>query len=324
MKVITVVADIKNVNFGDFLIFKYLVQDLKNSGYEKIYKLANATENNSSFKAINFRNPIKVISTIAKSTTVLLGGGGIIQDRTSSANLLYFTAITLLARLFKREILIESVGVTAPSNIMSTLMIKTIFKSASKISVRDEESLNILKKIIPPLTVTLKDDVVARNFRPLSVEGVREKYLLPNDYILFSLRPLPFSKSFQSYNSKAKLLESIQSICHEYNAQPVFSVFHSEQDLQFLSSLKLESFNIIHSFDEHEFAEIAKNAKHCYLMRLHAIILAHKTTNNITAIAYDDKITSYMKNIEKPNLLISVAGFLSFANIHESPNSNEK
>lgn len=88
-----------------------------------------------------------LISAFRNSDAVIIGGGGIFQDIYNYYPIPFFTSMAVLARLFRKQLLLHSVGIGPICNFISRKLCRIAANSAHAISVRDAESKELLQEI---------------------------------------------------------------------------------------------------------------------------------------------------------------------------------
>ncbi len=95
-------------NFGDELMLKSIQDFLDKVQFEYIITMPRKTAENT----ISRFNPFQVIPAIVKSDAVVVGGGGILQDITSTRSFLYYYSFLETAMIFNKPIILfaNSIG----------------------------------------------------------------------------------------------------------------------------------------------------------------------------------------------------------------------
>ena len=92
-------------NLGDELILKNIRNELERrfpgAGITVLSSCPADTRHCHGVNAISRWNPIRVSVAMWKSDLFILGGGGLIQDHTSSRSLLYYAGVLMLAWVFR-------------------------------------------------------------------------------------------------------------------------------------------------------------------------------------------------------------------------------
>lgn len=133
-------------NFGDELILSLLLDKLKDckvtvlsSNPRKTYETYGVT----SVQTFSFDHVIKEVATC---DVLISGGGSLLQNVTSNQSLWFYASIIKLAQAFRKEIVIFAQGIGPVKGWYSTGMTKGILKKANYVSVRDEKSMELMKK----------------------------------------------------------------------------------------------------------------------------------------------------------------------------------
>ncbi len=95
-------------NFGDELMLKSIQDFLDKVQIEYVITMPHKVSENT----ISRFNPFEVIPAIVKSDAVVVGGGGILQDITSTRSFLYYYSFLEAALLFNKPIILfaNSIG----------------------------------------------------------------------------------------------------------------------------------------------------------------------------------------------------------------------
>ena len=137
-------------NFGDETILKILTENIKNFKYNTEITVFSSspekTAENLKVKCVNSFSVFKVVKAIISCDTLISGGGSLLQDSTSAKSLIYYLLILSLAVIFKKRIIIFAQGIGPIKNKALSFITMRILKKADYITLRDENSLNLLKK----------------------------------------------------------------------------------------------------------------------------------------------------------------------------------
>ncbi len=135
-------------NFGDETILKILIENLKSfeaapqitvfsSNPEKTAKIHNV----KSVKSFDLK---AVLKELLKSDCLISGGGSLLQDATSTKSLIYYLGVIAIAAFFRKKIIIFAQGIGPINNKLLAKLTAFLLKRAEYITVRDENSLNLL------------------------------------------------------------------------------------------------------------------------------------------------------------------------------------
>lgn len=87
-----------------------------------------------------------MIKKIIKTDYLISGGGSLLQDSTSIKSLIYYLAVIFTAQFFRKKTIIFAQGIGPINNKYLKKLTAFLLKKASYVSVRDENSLNLLKE----------------------------------------------------------------------------------------------------------------------------------------------------------------------------------
>ncbi len=136
-------------NFGDETILKVLTDNLKQLNETEITVFSSnpdKTAEDYNVKSIQTFD-IKGIINALKNTDILISGGGsLLQDITSCKSLLYYLFVIATAQFFKKKTIVFAQGIGPINNPILRFLTMNILKKVENITVRDDKSLNLLKK----------------------------------------------------------------------------------------------------------------------------------------------------------------------------------
>lgn len=280
-------------NFGDEAILKVLTSELKKQGYG-ITVFSKSPQNTSEKLGVNsvYRFSIKeVLQTIKTSDLLISGGGSLLQDTTSLKSLLYYLFIIGSALFCKKEVVIFAQGLGPINSLLGKFLTKILLKKAKYITVRDEKSLNLLKKW------GLSPDLVSDPVWSLEV-----KETVNMNRVGIQLR------SWKTLSQKyiTKLAESIARNFPDKELY-IYS-FQDALDLElcknFEAQLKLANPNIrtklINNLTIDETIQSFSNLDYLIGMRYHACLLALKYGIPTLALSYDEKVEKIAKRFSLP------------------------
>jgi len=136
-------------NFGDEAVLKILVQNLKsfkNPPSITVFSVSpQKTAEQFGVKCSDTFNLKSLIPEILNSSCLISGGGSLLQDSSSALSLLYYLFVIALAEAAGRKVFIFAQGIGPVKNRLLKKIMFFILKHADYITVRDENSFNLLK-----------------------------------------------------------------------------------------------------------------------------------------------------------------------------------
>ncbi len=287
-------------NSGDDALLLSIIQQLKktDSGISLCVLSFNAEETKKQFgiDAVDRNNILSVIKAIKSSKMLIVGGGTLIQDSTSTKSLIYYLAVIRLAQMFKKKVMLyaNGIGPVKEENIKIT---KRILNKVDLITLREELSLEELKKIgvDKPQIIVTADSVFGIDYDKKTCEK--------NKYQLVSVRNHKrLSKSFC-----ADIARLCDEMYEKHNISTVFIPFQKKNDTeiteQIMALMKSESEVFDTECDFSELMALIENATLCIGMRLHSLIYSVISKVPCVGLVYDQKVKAFMDYIEQNNYL---------------------
>lgn len=298
MKKILVSGYIGFNNFGDEAIFYALSDYLKRNNMLVSVLCNNKKEVKQKYqvKAYNYKKPLQILKAIFNCDILISGGGSLLQNKTSNLSLFYYLFIIFLAKIFFKKVIIFAQGIEPINGFFQTQLTKFILKTCNYITVRDENSLNYLKKlnikaqlVSDPVYSIIQDKKISQNKQGLVVQLRNHKGLNDN---LLDLLAQNISKTYQDNNIKVLSLqdEFDKNIC-----------------LKFIEKLNKynKSAELISNLNIDETIDLLNNAKYVISTRLHGLIAASGLQTKTFALIYDDKVNSLAQELNLENIEIN-------------------
>jgi N-acetylglucosaminyldiphosphoundecaprenol N-acetyl-beta-D-mannosaminyltransferase len=300
-----VVADIKNRNFGDKVIFLSLVDILKSIGFDRIIKLSDKNETDNGVRHVNAFNPLLFVLSLAKSDCVVVGGGGIFQDETSRSNLVYFGLAVLAAKLLFKPVYIVGVGVSELKTASSRLIISFICRAARSIAVRDPDSEYILGRYYSGQIEITPDLALFYTYDRTKVSPEFKRFD-GKELCILTLRPQNAgSEAITDKKIEGAFLEelSIQvaKLVSNTSLVPVIIAFDQDKDVAYIKSYldRYDRINcvFIDRLEPDDYCYLCEKAKYVISMRLHGLILAFGRAKNMAGLEYDAKVRHFLRSV---------------------------
>ncbi|KKP38573.1 hypothetical protein A2229_00690 [Candidatus Peregrinibacteria bacterium RIFOXYA2_FULL_33_7] len=246
---------------------------------------------------------------IKKADLVIFGGGGLFTDELK-ANLLWSWQ-ALFCYWLDKKVWHYGQSVGPLKKKRSQNIVKKVMDKAWKISVRDQESKEILMNIGVNKEVEVRDDPALNLRNRKEIEGIKEKVNLflknydlePNEFIGVSLRKW----SNLTDEKKKKVALFLDEQIEKENLKVLMVPFARipENDTEILKEVKSLMRNqeqvIIKDYTDNfwEILYLWKKSGFILGMRLHSIIFAEIVGKPFYAISYSDKVLNFLKSIDK-------------------------
>ncbi|MFC1753099.1 polysaccharide pyruvyl transferase family protein [Thermoproteota archaeon] len=237
---------------------------------------------------------IKVVAAMLKSDCVLFGGGGLFQDSSSKRSIFYYLFLYQLAVLFKKPVYLVSQGIgPIKSRVAKWLFSKLLKKTIpNRISVRDQESLNVIQSL-SSFQPVLSSDLAYFKYNP-SFKDPHENEL---PAIGISLRTI---------TSRAPWISSLETFFQKVNEPLVFLDFYHKQDSDFFKKNTSLFSNFEASLDMNkvlvEQEHVPYSIQLVIGMRYHACVWASLNHIPFLALAHDPKLIELAKDLKQEYL----------------------
>ncbi|MNW26064.1 colanic acid biosynthesis protein [compost metagenome] len=298
-------------NSGDEAVLKSILTALARAGNEAGIRIEPVvlsidpewTTSMYGVKAVHRMKLAEVRSAIQQSDGLISGGGSLLQDVTSPKTIPYYLGVLKLAQWAKKPTFIYAQGVGPVQRKIFYPLIKSVFRKAAYISVRDEQSADLLSNMgIARGGIEVVPDPVMGLPLPEDTSSlpVSESSNLPT--IGVSVRY--WDKERRELSALARGLRQLGE------RQPVhirLLPFHLPDDVE----ASHEVMALVGSFSEgHSQISIAEDVldpqqmllevSRCDLvigMRLHSLIYAASRSIPLLGISYDPKIDHFLKRL---------------------------
>jgi polysaccharide pyruvyl transferase CsaB len=244
-----------------------------------------------------------IVKAVARSRILVSGGGGLLQDVTSSRSLLYYLGIIGLGLLFHKPVILLSQSVGPIHRSLNRRFTRWMVNRSSVITVRDEASLKELSALgVKRPSITLTADL-ALMLDPISSERTEEllkHFSLEPPFVLFCLRRL----KGQQFPLDL-FVRTVSTLQQAWGTRMVFLPFQASFDLSLAQSLARsipQGLCLDGTFAPAEIVGLLSRAELVVGMRLHALIFAAKARTPFVALSYDPKVKAFADLLEQEAL----------------------
>ena len=295
-------------NIGDESILKAMISNLK----EKIQGVditvlsqkPRITGEENGVKSIDRRNPFKIIREISKCDLLISGGGSLLQDVTSNRSIVYYLSIILTGVLFNKKVMIYSQGVGPINNKINQYLIKKILNRVDYISLRDEESKQLLRRLnVNNENIIITADPVIglkKEDSKLGSDILRQAGLEDNGKptVGFAIR------GRDRDDNLVEVMKGLSDrIIEELDANVVFIPFHHGEDLKVLNQINNKMTHravfLKGKYDLVQTLSIMGNFDLLIGIRLHSLIFGAVMNTPLIGISYDPKIEGFMETLNQ-------------------------
>ena len=246
-------------------------------------------------RAINRYLVPKILYSMKKNRYFMFGGGGLLQDSTSVRSLIYYCFMIFLAKKMKMKVIVSANGIGKLKSKFAKRMVSKTLSNIDELSVRDNNSAELLKQIGIKEKITLKKDPA---FDIRAVDESRILYILnraqiSGRYFVLCLR------NYERFN--IDFLSSLASFClriSDYkNFLPVIVEMQEEIDREVSenASRLIPGSVVLKKLSPSEALGIISHAEFTIGMRLHSLIFSKSAGVPFFALSYDDKVKAFAK-----------------------------
>lgn len=269
-------------NAGDEAILEAILQELKARGLEGVVLSGNPnlTAKQHQTRALHRLNPFALL----KAPLWLLGGGGLLQDKTSALSLEYYLGLVRLARLYRRKIVVfnQSLGPLTP---WGEARVQQVLKGVPLI-LRDQASVEYARRL--GLSATLGADP-ALLLGPPPVP--KEK-----DWVLL------IPRFGEAYRQGVKTLERLAVRLAYEKKEPMVLLMQPGLDDYLLEDKEFETlfryFRTEKTSDPRRVLYLVAQAEYVVSMRLHGLVLAAAAGTPFAGLSYDPKVAGFAKDAD--------------------------
>lgn len=333
-------------NLGDWAIFeqmeKALLPEIERKNVEIIVPSSDTDYTNSHYHVTAFKRGgvqgiFNTLKWIIKSDVIVIGGGEIVQDRSSLVYIPYQLIRPFIAKIFGKKLFAYAIGIGEREEI-STLgkwQARLVLNMFDVITVRDEKSYRVLKSYLkvnkpeiyltadPALNLKAKEPVETNMQTPYFVMSVRSVYHRNGNLLPFSIRkklgliPKEYYREINRF--KNDIADMVEKLMDEYGLQVKF--LNTYTGLQMSASDDKFTADIIKRISSKYRSHvdvISKNntpsqikyilgqSQFIVTVPLHPLILGASENVPVFSLSYASKSTSFMRQIGRSENVYNV------------------
>ncbi|MEI6308607.1 MAG: polysaccharide pyruvyl transferase CsaB [bacterium] len=287
-------------NTGDEAILSALLKLLRRSHNAHITVISahpQRTAQEHGVHSISRLNPLSIVQTIAGADLLISGGGGLLQDVTSSRSLLYYLSIIRLGCRGPRQTVLLAQSIGPIRTPLGRRLTAQTLERVNLITVRDEASAQELVNLgvtTPPVVVTADLALLLeRSSSEREGELLAGLGLESEPFLLFCLRRLknqPFPLDL--------FVTLARRTSQDLGTRALFLPFQTSFDLPLARALHEAvpgSVFIPAPLSPPDLISLFSHAQVVVGMRLHSLIFAAKARTPFLPLAYDPKVTAFAR-----------------------------
>ncbi len=284
-------------NSGDDTLLLSIIQQLKSrkSDVELCVLSANPEETAKTYnvRTVKRDNPFALLKALISCKMLLVGGGTLIQDATSTKSLLYYLYIIKAATMLGKKVMLYSNGI-GPLKEENRKITKKILDRVDVITLRDEMSVDELYNMgIKKPEIKLLSDCAFG----LSADILKNHTPEKNNYFIISVREFK--------NLDNDFCDTLAAACDylftKYSLTPVFVPFQKSKDKKICEEIMSKTNCNAKLFDSEceigELLTLISGARLCIGMRLHSLIYSVMCKTPVVGLVYDPKVSGFMEYI---------------------------
>ncbi|MBQ9269361.1 MAG: polysaccharide pyruvyl transferase CsaB [Oscillospiraceae bacterium] len=261
------------------------------------------TEQKYRVTAINRFSPMRVCRELKHCDALLSGGGSLLQDHTSSRSLWYYLWVLRKALRYGKRVVVYANGVGPISHKHNQKLTARTLAAVDSISVRDEESERVLRRIgVQKEILVTADPVFEMEAQPEAVgEACLKAEGIPMDRPLIAVALRDLTK--KQCGTMAGYLDAV---CRENRLIPVFFCMQEDPDrrtAQQVAALMQQPAYILQGiYSAEQTIAMMGHMRLAVGMRLHMLIFAAVAGVPIVGFSVDPKLESLLEETEMPKL----------------------
>lgn len=255
-------------------------------------------------KAINRFKIKEVIREIRSCDVLVMGGGSLIQDVTSTRSLYYYLSLLGIAIFFKKSTMLYGNGIGPILHKYNKPITSLILNRVNTITLREHLSKEILVQLgvkKPKITVTADPVFNLEMQEVVDTSEIYENEAIPKDKPLVGVL-------FRSWNHEESYTRKMAKVCDEiittYGYHIVFIPMTFPGDLtvatEMMKRMEHKASVIQQHYNEEKLIGFMGEMRLILSMRLHGLIYGALKHVPIIGFNYDPKVEYYAKELDIP------------------------
>ncbi|MCL2573182.1 MAG: polysaccharide pyruvyl transferase CsaB [Defluviitaleaceae bacterium] len=294
-------------NHGDDILLKAITDDLRAIHPEikitVISKRPKETKSIYNVESIQRFNFPRIIASLRKANLLIMGGGSLIQDLTSTKSLIYYVFVMNLAALARAKVMLYANGIGPLKLEKNQRRAAAALEKVEKITLRDQQSKIVLQELglkNESVIVTADAAFGFTNTNPDASSALLDKInLIGKKYFCVSIRGWKTLK--EDFVSEMAVFCDYMS--EKHGLYPLFIPMQPSNDAeistQVMEVAKRQSYYLQEDFTIEEILSVVAGAEFLVGMRLHSIIYGANTATPVIGLVYDPKVSSMLNELNQ-------------------------
>jgi polysaccharide pyruvyl transferase CsaB len=299
-------------NLGDEALLSGLVAGLQSYGHS-ITVLSGNPEETKRLHNVNAVSRYKGLPlALLQHGAVISGGGGLLQDKSSSRSLEYYLGVLNLAKLLGKKVIVYGQSIGPLSEHGKKAVAKTL-KSVS-VAVRDEMSQKLLAELgvvselvadgallLEPPVLDLQDIKSSSRLETAPLLGGPVPNVAPTSFLANSARGVLFFPRAGYPAITAALTTLAQTLVSQGHNVAGVSVQPNEdsRELEIIRQA-VPAFKMLQAASPDDLIHLISQSNYVVSGRLHGLILAAVASVNFAGLVYDPKVAAFLNESGAP------------------------
>ncbi len=299
-------------NTGDDAILEGIVQEIRqvdpDADITVLSRNPKRTRKTHGVEAVHLFHPFGVLRAARRVELFLSGGGNLIQNVTSNRSLWYYLCVLTVAHRMGARVLMYGCGVGPVRGKAAARMVRrTLSRHVEAATLREESSRDDMERLGvrgPKIIVSADPALTLPPAPDDTVESLLRVAGLDPDgpFIAFSLRRWPgFEESVPDWIAAADYAKK------RYGLTPVFIPIERSGDgmaaAQVTEGMESEATLFPYIGRAGELIGLYARMRLVVSMRLHALIFASGCGAPLIGVAYDEKVSAFMRYMGNPHCI---------------------
>ncbi len=275
-------------NAGDEAMLGSLVASLREGGSVGDITVMSASPEKTAEKygvnAIDRFNITAVKKALANADVMIFGGGNILQDKTSTHSLIYYTSVINAAKKHGLALALVANGIGPITKKSNIARVKKALRCCDYISLRDVASANFVRELLPEKNIHLTSDLVC-----LSESGTTKK---GSESRFFAVCP----KKIKGFSINV-LADFCAEMKKKYSLTPRFFAMHEGEDSALCERLSALCGGEVYRGNV---GELLFESEFSVCMRLHGAVFSLVEKCPMLAVSDDGKMSAFLSSLGIP------------------------
>ena len=312
-------------NHGDDVLLKAITDDLRQINPDikitVISKRPNETKQIYKVNSIQRFNFPLILLALRRTNLLIMGGGSLIQDLTSTKSLIYYVFVMNMAARAKAKVMLYANGIGPLFLEKNKKRAVNALEKVEKITLRDAQSKEALDQLglkNDRILVTSDAAFGFANKNPDAGAAILDKVgIMGKKYFCVSIRGWKALKD----DFVSEMAVFCDYMNEKHGLVPLFIPMQPSNDAeistQVMEKTKKQSYYLQEAFAVDEILSIIGHAQFLVGMRLHSVIYGASASTPVIGLVYDPKVSAMFKELGQEYYLnlqdISAARLIDFS-----------